>query len=448
MPYKLEFRKDEEALQKALTNATILVVDDEPFNVDILQIELEDRGFKVICAGDGIEALELVENNDFDIALLDVMMPRMDGIELTSRLKSDPTFCKKPIILLTARDEMGDKAAGFAVNADDYVVKPFDIEDVLARIEVQLRISWFSKRHQAIGSNEARLAMIGAAAHELAQPLAGANGYYQLLTSAMEMGNPNPELLEKRKSRITDCLAKMRLLADKMAGLKRVELEDYACGLHIVNIHAEPVIAEDEAGHETILLVDSTGNGDNSLRNELTSKGFKVITKNELTKTSNFQLLLLQMPDSVTRLREIIEELEPALLANRPSIMSIIPAAISSDTQAGLGLMKNGVDDILIRPFQMEELYLRLRSRISLYKYRQQDYNMLRLQSAASIVNRALSRLLPVLDTCENLFSQIDLGASPAMNNQAELSSYMDSLTAIVRELQSRDERQYGEDLA
>ena len=117
----------------------ILVVDDDPFIARLLEIELQASGYDVAVASDGKQALDQVAERVPSLVLADVMMPNMDGLELTKRLREDPTTCSVSVILLTARGLSADKLEGFAVGADDYIVKPFDTPELLARIRGVLR---------------------------------------------------------------------------------------------------------------------------------------------------------------------------------------------------------------------------------------------------------------------------------------------------------------------
>jgi diguanylate cyclase (GGDEF)-like protein len=117
----------------------VLVVDDDPFIARLLEIELQASGYDVAVAGDGKQALDPVSERIPSLVLADVMMPNMDGLELTRRLRDDPSTCSVSIILLTARGLSADKLEGFAVGADDYIVKPFDTPELLARIRGVLR---------------------------------------------------------------------------------------------------------------------------------------------------------------------------------------------------------------------------------------------------------------------------------------------------------------------
>ena len=118
----------------------ILVVDDVPDNVDILQMRLEAQGYEVTTAGDGLEALEKIRALLPDLVLLDVMMPKLDGIEAVKRLKADPSLPFIPVILVTAKADASDVIAGLESGGDDYLTKPVDHAALSARVRAMLRI--------------------------------------------------------------------------------------------------------------------------------------------------------------------------------------------------------------------------------------------------------------------------------------------------------------------
>jgi class 3 adenylate cyclase len=118
----------------------ILVVDDVPDNVDILQMRLESQGYGVVTAGDGVEALDKIRELLPDLVLLDVMMPKMDGIETVKRLKADSSLPFIPVILVTAKADATDVIAGLESGGDDYLTKPVDHAALSARVRAMLRI--------------------------------------------------------------------------------------------------------------------------------------------------------------------------------------------------------------------------------------------------------------------------------------------------------------------
>jgi diguanylate cyclase (GGDEF)-like protein len=113
---------------------SLLVVDDDPFIARLLEIELKAAGYEVRVASDGEQALAAAQERPPQLVLADVMMPNMDGFELTRRLRQDPRTSTVSVVMLTARGLSADKLEGFAIGADDYIVKPFDTPELLARI--------------------------------------------------------------------------------------------------------------------------------------------------------------------------------------------------------------------------------------------------------------------------------------------------------------------------
>ncbi len=125
----------------------ILVVDDERSVRKLLRLYLEREGYTVVEADNGLDALSLLRRGGLDVALVDVMLPGIDGFELVRRLRAESTL---PVILLTAKGEETSRVAGLELGADDYVVKPFSAPEVVARVRVQLRRMGAVERGQVL----------------------------------------------------------------------------------------------------------------------------------------------------------------------------------------------------------------------------------------------------------------------------------------------------------
>lgn len=115
---------------------TILVVDDEKPIVDILLYNLEKEGYETLEANDGVTAVDIALDKQPDLILLDIMLPRMDGLTVCKRIKQSLNI---PILMLTAKDEEIDKILGLELGADDYITKPFSVRELMARIKANLR---------------------------------------------------------------------------------------------------------------------------------------------------------------------------------------------------------------------------------------------------------------------------------------------------------------------
>ncbi len=132
------------AAAPAGTRSTILVVEDEVGIARMIQVLLEARGFATAVAHSGDEALAKVADHPADLVLLDVMMPGMDGYEVCRRLKADERWRRIPVMMLTAKDAVRDMVQGLEIGADDYITKPFNSDELVARIKVLLRIQSMS----------------------------------------------------------------------------------------------------------------------------------------------------------------------------------------------------------------------------------------------------------------------------------------------------------------
>src|SRR3712207_55734 len=115
---------------------TILLVDDDAALLEVTSIVLASEGYRVITAEDGTEALRAVEGEDLDLVVLDIMLPRMSGFEVLKKMRE---FSDVPVVLLTAKSQSVDKVVGLELGADDYITKPFDTKELLARIKAILR---------------------------------------------------------------------------------------------------------------------------------------------------------------------------------------------------------------------------------------------------------------------------------------------------------------------
>src|SRR5271157_5763699 len=127
-------------MQPALIKSLILVVDDITKNLQVVGTVLRNQRYKVMPAASGADALKCVHAQLPDLVLLDLMMPEMDGIEVCRRLKADPSTQSIPVIFLTASNEMEHLVKGFEVGAVDYVTKPFNPPELLARVRTHLEL--------------------------------------------------------------------------------------------------------------------------------------------------------------------------------------------------------------------------------------------------------------------------------------------------------------------
>ncbi|OPJ59229.1 response regulator transcription factor [Clostridium oryzae] len=144
----------------------ILVVDDEEDIRDLLEIYLVNEGYSVIKTSDGIEAIDVLEKAEIDLIILDIMMPKMDGIQACMKIRKDKNV---PIIMLSAKSEDIDKILGLNTGADDYVTKPFNPLEIVARVKSQLRRCTMLSEHKKTKSEEIEIRglQINTATHQV-----------------------------------------------------------------------------------------------------------------------------------------------------------------------------------------------------------------------------------------------------------------------------------------
>lgn len=190
----------------------ILVVDDQPINIKLLQRKLEREGYEVLTASNGIECIEVAQEKKPDLILLDVMMPEMDGIEACQRLKEDEETKTIPIIFITAKSSKEGKLEGLGVGAVDYITKPIDLEETMARVKTQLRLREIYEENielQRRLSEARRAAAVGAItqgiAHNLNNLLGVVVGYLDLLKNGFD----SPDMVKRSVTLMDQAIDRM-----------------------------------------------------------------------------------------------------------------------------------------------------------------------------------------------------------------------------------------------
>jgi two-component system sensor histidine kinase/response regulator len=190
----------------------ILVVDDQPINVQLLKRKLERGGLEVSTANNGLEALEQVKAHKPDLILLDLMMPDMDGIEVCQRLQASSDNRSIPVIFVTARTTKESKLEGLAVGAVDYITKPIDLDETVARVTTQLRFAAINRENLELQrrlEESRRAATIGAVAqgiaHNLNNLLGVVIGYLDLIKSGYE----KPAVVKKNAQNVDDAVQRI-----------------------------------------------------------------------------------------------------------------------------------------------------------------------------------------------------------------------------------------------
>jgi two-component system cell cycle response regulator len=153
--------------------ARILVVDDIPANVKLLEVRLLAEYFEVLTAGNGADALETCENGKIDVVLLDVMMPDMDGFEVCRRLKNDPATSHIPVVMVTALDHVSDRIRGLEAGADDFLTKPVNDLQLMTRVRSLVRLKMLTDERKASGAKVAKMLAETAKVDVVADPHVG-----------------------------------------------------------------------------------------------------------------------------------------------------------------------------------------------------------------------------------------------------------------------------------
>ena len=133
-------KQDKNSLLQTSATGLVFIVDDHPENIRVLGNILRNQGYKLAIAADGLLALQMINQKPPDLILLDVMMPEMDGYEVCEKIKSNSKTKDIPVIFLTAKGELEDKIKGFQVGGADYITKPFEATEILARVQTHLKL--------------------------------------------------------------------------------------------------------------------------------------------------------------------------------------------------------------------------------------------------------------------------------------------------------------------
>lgn len=195
------------------SQASLLIVDDNPNNIQLLKAILSLSGYRLIVAKDGVQALESVKSFLPDLIILDIMMPEMDGFEACQRLKENPETQNIPIIFLTAKSHIDDIMKGFELGAVDYITKPFSANELMARVEIHLKLK-FSQDTVIKQRNELK-EMVQILCHDLSNPLGA-------VMSSFELAEYDPEYLNKNKQLILSYIRKQYEIIGMVRDLRAV----------------------------------------------------------------------------------------------------------------------------------------------------------------------------------------------------------------------------------
>lgn len=224
----------------------ILVIDDLPENVFMLQDRLENEGYEVITAYDGKTGIAKAISDMPDLILLDVMMPEMSGIEVCKNLKQNPATADIPVIIVTAKSSAEDAKEGLEAGAFDYIKKPFDRIEMLARVNSALKLSEAHKQMVEAEKKNMYAATVITTNHKIKQPLT-----LMSLSSAAIKRELNKEQISKeailnRLSYIETAVNEITNILNQLNAIKKPLMSDYSKNIQMIEIEKEKKLGERE----------------------------------------------------------------------------------------------------------------------------------------------------------------------------------------------------------
>lgn len=215
----------------------ILIADDEPLDRELLAAYLTHWGHEVTACEDGARAWSALEGREGPrLLLLDWMMPEMDGTQLCRRIRQTPSSSQTYIILVTAKNRKQDIVTGLQAGADDYVIKPFDEEELRARVQVGVRVVELWERLLAAEQMRVLAQTAGAAAHQINQPLSVILGLSQLLLRDRSLREEQKGKLQK----IREAVRRISDIVQKMGTVRQYATRSYVEDTDIVDFDAGP----------------------------------------------------------------------------------------------------------------------------------------------------------------------------------------------------------------
>ena len=210
----------------------ILLIDDDQSTLQVLSEKLRLAGHETIIAQGGREGVEKAKRELPQLIVTDVMMPEVSGYDVTRAIRESEDLKNIPIIMLTAHSRVEELARGLDQGADDYVVKPFKLRELLARVNALLRMRELQSKVMETERLKALLEMAGAAAHEINQPLTVIMGYADLIRGKMSRQDPHFEHIQS----IYENASRINQIIKKLLAIRRYESKTYVGGVKILDV--------------------------------------------------------------------------------------------------------------------------------------------------------------------------------------------------------------------
>ncbi|NJN85256.1 MAG: hybrid sensor histidine kinase/response regulator [Leptolyngbyaceae cyanobacterium SL_7_1] len=333
---------------------TVLLVDDNPTNLGLLFDALKDSGFKLLAAEDGEAALAQVSYFKPDIILLDVMMPGLDGFETCQRLKQNPQTQDIPVIFMTALSETVDKVHGFSVGAVDYITKPFQTAEVLARLHTHLAIQRLQRQLQAQNqrlqqeicdrqqAEQSLRVLLHAVSHDLRNPVTGMLMVVKNLLKTLPQASPEATINGASAETVCSVMGVPRHILERMAesgdrqlNLINSLLEAHAIETQGIALHREPL----QFGEVVADVVEEMQ---------------PLVLKNQATLVSHLPPNLPVLSADGVQLRRVLEHLICNALKHNPPGVALTVEVTMQPNQLRCTVTDNGVG---IDPAQSDRLF-------------------------------------------------------------------------------------------
>jgi DNA-binding response OmpR family regulator len=214
----------------------VLIVEDDKNYAEILKRVIMKNGYEINLAHDGKEGLELSTEWKPDVIIVDWMMPGMSGIELISKLREHPELKFSYIIMLTARVETEDKIAGLEAGADDFITKPVDFGELIARIRVGFRMKKLQTEIAELQHESALLEMARTLGHEINNPLNIIYLALELINRALKEDNPDREKIKENLNRIYQASERIKEIVNKLISLRKPAFKEYVNGKRMLDL--------------------------------------------------------------------------------------------------------------------------------------------------------------------------------------------------------------------
>jgi DNA-binding response OmpR family regulator len=215
----------------------ILIVDDDAALANAERAILEEEGYKVLYAADGTEAVDVLSRESVDLVLLDISMPNMDGYQVCHWVRQNPDTARLNILMITARGLVEEMVTGLDAGADDYLSKPFEVPEFLARVRAQLRLRELQDRLVALEKSATIGQMVITLSHEINNPLTSILWHAGLVKDRLEEQPSVDEDIQRSLRAIEDEARRIERVMAQLRSMEKPVVSEYLPGMEMIDIH-------------------------------------------------------------------------------------------------------------------------------------------------------------------------------------------------------------------